>query len=210
MKDAFTVRMEQACAVQRQAELQSFDALAGDTAALPLLPDRPFRRRKRVAAAVLAACLLFTTVACAVWPTVAVKVLGGKAYLTETDGGDGHFRRFTLPSLPEGCEATWNPAEGYWSCTVRKGTAEFTVVLYPPEHRAMIIGDNADGTMTPNDKEGIAEDFCLLSRVEDMTEEDLAGHSVVCWPADNGYFVVLNHSWTDWGQMRQILQGIQS
>lgn len=208
MKSNFDDWITQACAAQRTAELNAFDALAEDNFQPPVLR----KKRRKVTALVAvaaAACLLFSTVVYAVWPVVRVRILGKKAYLMAEDAAAVPMQHFALGTLPEGCEATWNPANGYDSCTIRKGAQAFTIVKYPNDHRALLIGDNADGTVTQNDLEGIRENFCMLSTINDLTVENLQEFTVVSWPADDGYFVVLNDSWTEYDQMQQILQDIR-
>lgn len=208
MKSIFDDWITQACAAQRTAELKAFDALAADNFQPPVLR----KKRRKVTALVVvaaAACLLFSTAVYAVWPVVRVRILGDKAYLMTEDAAAVPLQHFSLETLPEGCEATWNPADGYDSCTIWKGEQAFTIVKYPNDHRALLIGDNADGTVTQNDLEGIRENFCMLSTVNDLTVENLQEFTVVSWPADDGYFVVLNSSWTEYEQMKQILQDIR-
>lgn len=206
--------LKEVCEVRCAAELQAFHTLAADNVQQPVfLRERPkIKKGGKVAAVVLAACLLFATVACAVWPTVSVKILQGKAYLMTEDAGTGNtaFRQFTVSSLPAGCELLWNQTEGYYSCTIQKGTEKFTVVQYPLDHRAQIIGDNGQGPATQKDLEGIEENFCLVSTVEELTDTMLETHTVISWATDNSYFVALNHNWTDFSLMREILQGIRN
>lgn len=208
------VMIRDACAVQCTAEMREFDAMAEDNFQIPffLLNRNMHKKGRKIAVAVVAACLLFTTMACAIWPTVSVQILNGKAYLMsdDADGVGENFRKFTFASLPADCEVCWNQTEGYYSCTVQKSGACFTVVQYPLEHRTQIIGDNSDGTITQNDLEGIEQDFCMVSNVEELTDELLGSYSVVSWAADNCYFVILNDNWTDYDTMKVILQNIQS
>ncbi len=206
--------LTEACAVRRTAELQAFRTLAADNVQPPVFlrePPKPQKGRK-VAVAVLAACLLFATVACAVWPTVSVKILQGKAYLMTEDAATGNtaFRQFTVSALPAGCELVWTRTEGYSSCTIRKGAEEFTVVQFPLDHRTQIIGDNREGPATQQDLEGIEANFCLVSNVEELTDTMLETHTVVSWATDNSYFVMLNDNWTDFSLMREILQAIRN
>lgn len=208
------VMIRDACAIQSTAEMRAFDGMAEDNMQIPffLLNRNRHQKSRKIAVAVIAACLLFTTAACAIWPTVSVQILNGKAYLMsdDADGAGATFRKFIFTSLPADCEAHWNQTEGYYSCTVQKGGECFTVVQYPLEHRTQIIGDNADGTITQNDLEGIEQDFCTVSNVEELTDEMLETYSVVSWATDNCYFVILNDNWTDYTSMKLILQNIQS
>lgn len=206
--------LKEACEVRCAAELQAFNTLAADNFQRPLFLREPPKTKKgrKVAVVLLAACLLFATAVCAVWPTVSVKILQGKAYLLteDTETGNTAFRQFTVSSLPAECELIWNRTEGYYSCTVQKGPEKFTVVQYPLDHRAQIIGDNREGPATQNDLEGIREDFCLVSNVEELTDAMLETHTVISWATDNSYFVTLNDNWTDFPLMREILQGIRN
>ena len=194
--------------------MRAFDTMAEDNFQIPpfLLNRNMHQKSRRIAVAVVAACLLFTTMACAIWPTVSVQILNGKAYLMSDDAecASTTFRKFTFTSLPAECELHWNQTEGYYSCTVQKGGECFTVVQYPLEHRTQIIGDHADGTITQNDLEGIEQDFCTVSNAEELTKEILETYSVVSWASDNCYFVILNDTWTDFASMKVILQKIQS
>lgn len=206
--------LREACAVQRTAELKVLDGLGKDSAEISfsVQENAGIRRGKKVGVALLAACLLFGTTVCAFWPTVSVQIQQGKAYLMADNAGTGSaaFERFTFSDLPADCEIQWNQAEGYYSCTVRRGTEKFTVVQYPLEHRAQIIGDEAEGNVTQNDLEGIQQDFCTVSNVEELTDTMLESYSVVSWATDHCYFVSLNDTWTDFSSMKEILQEIQS
>ena len=208
------VLMREACRIQSAAELKAFDAMAEDNFQIPFfLKKKKMPRKGRIAAgAIIAACLLFATGACASWPIISVKILCGKAYLMTEDAENGNtpFRKFTFSSLPDGCELQWNQTEGYYSCTIQRGGERFTVVQYPLEHRAQIMGDNADGTVTQNDLDGIEQDCCTLSNVEDLTETILETYSVVSWTTEDCYFVSLNDTWTDYASMKAILQQTQS
>lgn len=203
--------LSEACEMQRTTELKALDALGEDNSGVPLFLLQPTHTAKaKKIAAILVACLLFATAACAVWPTVSVQILQGKAYLMTENAGSANFRKMTFSALPSDCTLEWNPADGYYSCTVEKGTERFTVVQYPLEHKAQIIGDDPEGPATRNDLEGIEQDFCTVSNAEELTRTMLETHSVVSWAADNCYFVCLNDSWTDYDAMLSVLQGIRS
>lgn len=204
--------LNEACEAQRTAELRALDALGEDNSRVPpfLAQTTHAGRSKKLAAALLAACLVFATAVCAVWPTVSVKLRQGKAYLMTENAGNVTFRQMTFSALPSDCTLGWNPADGYYSCTVQRGAERFTVVQYPLEHKAQIIGDNPDGPATQNDLEGIGQDFCTVSSGAELTQSMLETHSVVSWAADNCYFVCLNDNWTDFAAMLSVLQGIRS
>ena len=95
------------------------------------------------------------------------------------------------------------------SCEIIRGKERFSIIQFPMNHVTQILGNNAGSPLTQNDIEGINEQFYLVDSIDDLDVSVLESHTVICWSSDTCYYVVLNSTWTNFDDMKNILQGIR-
>ena len=176
-----------------------------------------FSSPKIVAALILMSGVLalFALNVLAVSPRIKISIQDGTAALLADSGysSESALVKFELEALPQGCTVTWkeNASEDAdkHSCEIIRGKERFSIIQFPMNHVTQILGNNAGSPLTQNDIEGINEQFYLVDSIDDLDVSVLESHTVICWSSDTCYYVVLNSTWTNFDDMKNILQGIR-
>ena len=149
-------------------------------------------------------------------PKLTIYTQNGCTFLAAENIGnqESALVKFAFGNLPKECTVVWSESDsegigdGKYACEVRRGKESFTVIQFPLSHVTQIMGNDAKRS-TQDAAEKIKEQFYLADS-SDLDVEKMKEHTVICWPSDTCYYVVLNSTWTDFAAMKAILQSIHT
>ncbi len=141
--------------------------------------------------------------------SVGLKLTDGFAFISMESTSPTPLQEIEFTSIPANCQVSQNKTDGsYYSYLIKQESQNFTLVKYPIDHLAQIVGDNKNGKYSQNDLESIQSDFYFADSNDSLTIDILSTHSVLVWPEEDGYFVALNTNWPDYESMLLVLQNV--